>query len=118
MKKFTTEEKQLIINLSNAGKTAEEIAKVVDRSKHSIHQFMYNVRTGKVTVKGVSMRLPLDRKLVSLGEHKEEPIVEKIRDMSPREMIKKLYDLGYRIENNQLVCYVKQTVQVRDIIGA
>ena len=43
-------------------------------------------------------------------------IVEKLREMTPREMIKKLYDIGYRIEDNQLVCYVKQPVNVKDII--
>lgn len=38
-------------------------------------------------------------------------------ELSPRDMIKKLYSLGYRIENNQLVCYVKQVVKVKDIIA-
>ena len=36
--------------------------------------------------------------------------------MTPREMIAALYGLGYRIENNQLVCYQKITVNVKDII--
>jgi len=31
-------------------------------------------------------------------------------------MIKHLYNLGYRIENNQLVCYTKNVVKIQDII--
>lgn len=37
-------------------------------------------------------------------------------ELSPREMIKRLYDMGYRIENNQLVCYQKTVVKIQDII--
>lgn len=42
--------------------------------------------------------------------------VSQPKTMSPRDMIKKLYDMGYRIEDNRLVCYVKQTVKLSDII--
>lgn len=38
-------------------------------------------------------------------------------DFSPRDIIKHLYKLGYRIEDNKLVCYVKQQVNVKDIIN-
>ena len=34
-----------------------------------------------------------------------------------RDLIKHLYNLGYRIEDNKLVCYVKTAVNVKDIIG-
>lgn len=37
--------------------------------------------------------------------------------LTAREMIKRLYDMGYRIEDNELVCYVKQNVNVKDIIN-
>lgn len=37
--------------------------------------------------------------------------------MTPREMIKALYDMGYRIENNQLVCKVTRVVKIQDIIN-
>lgn len=53
----------------------------------------------------------------------EEPVKKKNEQkkmgdfpMTPREMIAALYGLGYRIENNQLVCYQKITVNVKDII--
>lgn len=47
------------------------------------------------------------------------PVKEKtLKDFSPREIIKYLYDLGYRIEDGKLVCFVKQTVNLKDIINA
>lgn len=46
-----------------------------------------------------------------------KPVVEKTATLSPREMIKALYDQGYRIENNSLVCYVRTPVNVKDIIA-
>ena len=41
-----------------------------------------------------------------------------LNDFQPKEIIKYLYKLGYRIEDNRLVCYVKQTVNIKDIINA
>lgn len=38
-----------------------------------------------------------------------------LNDFQPRDLIKHLYNLGYRIENNQLI--VKQTVNIKDIIN-
>ena len=37
--------------------------------------------------------------------------------MTPREMIKHLYTLGYRIKNNELVVLVEQRVNIKDIIN-
>ena len=72
----------------------------------------------KVTVKPNSETKALP------AESKEEqpapapaPVKEKtLKDFKSRDMIKYLYDMGYRIENNQLVCLVKQVVNVKDII--
>lgn len=41
-----------------------------------------------------------------------------LSDFQPRELIKHLYNLGYRIEDGKLVCLVKQTVNLKDIINA
>ena len=47
------------------------------------------------------------------------PVKEKtLKDFPPRDMIKYLYDMGYRIEDNKLVCLVKQVVNLKDIINA
>lgn len=115
---LTQEDIQMIINLYNAGKTAEEIAQVTGRTKHAIHQRIYLLKkSGQITDE--PNNLPPSRKLRPTGivhpvEQEKEPVK---KEMTPRDMIKALYDLGYRIEDNHLVCYVKQTVKLQDIIG-
>ena len=115
---LTQEDIQMIVNLYNAGKTAEETAEVTGRTKHAIHQRIYLLKkAGQITDK--PNNLPQSRKLRPTGvihpvEREEEPVK---KEMTPRDMIKALYDLGYRIEDNHLVCYVKQTVKLQDIIG-
>ena len=39
------------------------------------------------------------------------------KEITPREMIKRLYDLGYRIMDNMLVVLVPQPVKLNDIIN-
>lgn len=47
------------------------------------------------------------------------PVKEKtLNDFPPRDIIKHLYNLGYRIEDGKLVCYVRQNVNVKDIINS
>lgn len=47
-----------------------------------------------------------------------KPVKEKtLNDFSPRELIKNLYDRGYRIENGRLICIVHQVVNLKDIIN-
>lgn len=142
-KPFTKDEVEIILALWEEGHSAREISKVVDRTKGSIDAFLYTERkTGKYTkqfgiIMGDSTRTEKysPKKMAQskteaapaavVNPHKEEapphkddvkPEV-KAKEMTPREMIKKLYNLGYRIENNQLVCYVKQTVKIQDIIN-
>lgn len=48
------------------------------------------------------------------------PSVQKpasLSDFTPREIIKYMHGLGYRIENNQLVYYSKQVVNLKDVIN-
>jgi hypothetical protein len=40
-----------------------------------------------------------------------------LSDFTPREIIKYMHGLGYRIENNQLVYYSKQVVNLKDVIN-
>lgn len=47
-----------------------------------------------------------------------KPVKEKtLDDFPPRELIKNLYERGYRIENGKLICIVHQVVNVKDIIN-
>ena len=48
------------------------------------------------------------------------PLVQRpasLSDFTPREIIKYMHGLGYRIENNQLVYYSKQVVNLKDVIN-
>ena len=145
MKKiFDKSEAWLIIELDKEGKSTSEIAKEVGRTKASIQSFLEREHRDhrytkkfdlnnvdkpdvKKTEKAPDQRM---RSLMVAGvkvgetmaetiEGAESPVVSTVRtkELQPREMIKKLYDMGYRIENNQLVCYQKVVVKVNDIIN-
>ena len=43
--------------------------------------------------------------------------VPRLSDFSPRQMIKHLYDLGYRIEDNRIVFIKKEYVNIKSIIN-
>ena len=47
----------------------------------------------------------------------ENRLKPQLSDFKPREMIKYLYDLGFRIENNEIVYYEKRKVKLEDIIN-
>lgn len=102
---FTPEENNKIQRLYDEGKTAKEIGEAVGRTAGSIAQQVYNLR-----------KLAKENDTEQVGIlHTNAPTV-KLVELTPRQMIKKLYDLGYRIENNQLVCYTKNVVKIQDII--
>jgi hypothetical protein len=134
-KAYTTEEIRQILDLKKAGAYNREIAAVVGRSECSIATFLtaerttkrYSKRLNKASEKEKATTNMVDIKVngVKVAEapssivetHTETPAPVAVKTMTPREMIKALYNLGYRIENNQLVCYVKQTVKIQDIIN-
>ena len=119
---YSAEDLKLMIDLRKAGKTYAEIAHVIGRNEKAISMKFYQMnkeakKKGKEQTQAHAVeQKPEERKpvgVIAAGENKGMPVLQ----MSPREMIKKLYDLGYRIENNQLVCYVKQKVNIQDIIS-
>ena len=139
---FTEEEILDIVSLFNLGKPAKSIATKYERTVGSINQVIYNYThkkeksfAGKVALKvnGVTVaNVPSENMEHKINEEQiteainnaefvstettPSPVVEKTKTMTPREMIKYLYNQGYRIENNQLVCYVRTPVNVKDII--
>lgn len=54
---------------------------------------------------------------ISAKPQKEFVQTKTLDDFSSRDMIKKLYDRGYRIEDGKLVCYIKKSVQLNEILG-
>ena len=58
------------------------------------------------------------KQAVSKMENAIKPVKEKtLDDFTPREIIRHMYNLGYRIENGKLVCIVHQVVNLKDIIN-
>ena len=58
------------------------------------------------------------KQAVEVMQNIVKPVKEKtLDDFSPRELIKNLYDRGYRIENGRLICIVHQVVNIKDIIN-
>ena len=133
-KEYNTKEINQIIFMRNQGKPWKEISKATGRSVNAL-SFKWNQLKNKGHVEdlnvggkkvGVTLAYSIEETPKPAVEAKPEPKPEVKQEpqqfvqtatMTPREMIKKLYDMGYRIEENKLVCYVKQTVNVKDIIN-
>ena len=129
-KLFSADDIKMIFNLRQEGRSYKQIAESTGRTVAAITRFFqcermtkkYSARLseanggGKVELKvnGVKVgEAPVEMVETSV----ESKVVRAEKEMSPREMIKRLYDMGYRIENNQLVCYVRREVKLQDIIN-
>jgi len=109
------------------GLTQTEIAELMGRSFNSITKYC---NKHGLSSRKMKQNFPanVQAKIDNVVEKKEvpttivvssTPVKEKtLKDFQARDMIKYLYDLGYRIEDGKLVCYVKQAVNVKDIINA
>lgn len=133
LRKYTTEEAKLILELYEKGKTLQEIGYVVGRTQGAISAFISTERKdgryskrieknnngGRVDLKVNGVKVgDAPAALVERKETQAAPKPEvRQKEMTPREMIKKLYDMGYRIENNQLVCIQKVVVKLQDILN-
>lgn len=99
-KNYTLAEQTTIQEMYKAGKTAVEIANILDRTPAAIRSFIQREK----------------------DKDKEPEVKEVIKEvvkkekLTPREMIKQLYDLGYRIKNNGLVVVSVQEVNLADIV--
>jgi predicted transcriptional regulator len=123
-KTFDKSEAWLIIELDKEGKSASEIANEVGRTTASIRSFLereYRDQryTKKFNLDNVDkpVQVKPDTPAPKFTMEAPQKHEERAKELSPREMIKKLYDMGYRIENNQLVCYQKVVVKVNDILN-
>ena len=130
MKGYTTTEIEEIRNFYLKDLLpVDEIAELMGRSKKAILNVVHRSgwhRNTRVKSAGSLSRAPIKRDPIPMPEEKDTPktivedakviITKTLDDFTPREIIKHMYRLGYRIEDNQLVCIVKQKVNVKDII--
>ena len=127
-REITTTELAEIRSFVKDGCTAAEIGELMGRSKKAVQGIIQRFHLREVAPKPVelpeSVKAMLPKEENSVTEPKPAPVIEKevkpkettLFDFDPRDIIKHLYNLGYRIENNQLVCVIKKTVNIRDII--
>ena len=122
-KDFTTTEISEICSYLKDGCTYAEIGELMGRTKKSIQNLVYRNRWTDGRIKTVSttheaLDMVPETKTPKILVEDHSPVIEKtLRDFTPREIIKYMYELGYRIEDNQLVCIVKQKVNVKVIIN-
>ena len=142
-KEFTTTEINEIRGFLKDGLTYGEVGELMGRSKKSIENLSQRQGWTKGRFKDepeTNQEPPwneilkaqetkheepvLEMKVEEVVEEKPSPVVEvkpvkekTLNDYSARELIKNLYDRGYRIENGKLICIVHQVVNIKDIIN-
>lgn len=123
-KDYTTNELAEIKGYLKDGCSQEEIAELMGRSKKSIQNTILRQGWTKGRFRESSDNaVPVWKTTVveteqELKKNEPVPVKEKtLSDFTPREIIRYMYNLGYRIEDNKLVCIVKQVVNVKDIIN-
>lgn len=132
-KPYTTSEIKNILDLFyNQKESVKDIAIATDRTEKAIFSAIARYKhmaTSVVSEPNMSKKakelvdnlLKKDSETESRAEEvapvKVEPLVRNNYIMAPRDMIKYLYSLGYRIKNNELVVLVEQKVNLKDIIN-
>lgn len=123
-KDYTTNELAEIKGYLKDGCNIAEIAELMGRSKKSIENTILRQGWTRGRFRESSDNaVPVWKTTVveteqELKKNEPVPVKEKtLSDFIPREIIRYMYNLGYRIEDNKLVCIVKQVVNVKDIIN-
>ena len=96
----------VVNSLLARGCTYAQIAETIGVPRGTLSAFLSRrgIKKGRATVTPVITQVA--------------PVKQKtIEDFSPRELIKRLYQLGYRIENNSLVVITKQKVNIMSVIN-
>lgn len=128
-KDLTTTELNEIKSLLNEKLTYAEIGELLGRSERSVSNAVqrHHLKDGlkaSTTATPKAWESDIVKTTIENTNKPHEvpmpPVAKKektLKDFNPRDIIKYMYDLGYRIENNELVCMVKQKVNLKDIIN-
>ncbi len=100
-KHYTKDELDKMVQLKREGASYEEIARMFNRTPHAVQQKLSTLGTRK------------DNE----GSSEEAPKRKPLDDYQPREIIKYLYNLGYRIKDNKLVFIYEQVVNMKSVLG-
>ena len=106
--RFTKEEIAQVIELKEAGLSTADIAEMLGRNPNQIKDLLFRLKKKETTQSkdDVTVSVPTP------------PKSEKtLKDFDPRDMLKQLYDLGYRIDEKGIYVMVKQYVNLKSIIN-
>lgn len=109
VKPWTTEDIATLGIMRSEGKTIAEIAEKLGRSKPAIWSFIKKLKNNGGQPDDVNWDTP----------RCDEPALTKqktLDDFTPREMIKHLYNLGYRIIDGDLYLVQQTRVNLEDVI--
>lgn len=114
-KPYTQEELEQMREMRKQGATYKEIADMFGRTENAVMV--------KFSQMGWSVTNPSKAKRLQAEQQKElttvpDKLVRKLQlsDFEPREMIKYLYNLGYRIKNNKLVFVTEKVVNMKAVL--
>ena len=107
-KRYTAKEWAEVVDMFNQGATYQEIAEMTGRTPDAIRV--------KLNLAGMTRR-PVSQKTENPPKEKKLVKIPTIEDFPPRDLIKRLYDLGYRIKNNKLYVVTEKVVNIADIIS-
>ena len=109
MSKYTKEELEQMLMLREQGATWKELSEIYGRTPHGIEQRLYTYKKER-ELRGGAEPAKVEEQPKRLVK------MPTLADFSPRDMIKHLYSLGYRIENNQLVVVQRKVVNIQDVL--
>ena len=104
---YTEQELNEMRELKKQGATYADIAKMFNRTESALMFKFHELGWTNNGLNGESK--PAVKSTVPARE-------KTLSDFSPSDMIRHLYNMGYRIENNKLVCIVRQPVNMKDIL--
>lgn len=114
-KPYTQEELEQMREMRKQGATYKEIADMFERTENAVmvkfSQMGWSVANPS---KANRMRAEQPKELTTVPDK----LVRKLQlsDFEPREMIKYLYNLGYRIKNNKLVFVTEKVVNMKAVL--
>ena len=135
MKGYTITEVNQMIQMRKEGASYQEIAEMFGRSKFAVQKKLSQmgacVKQPEQLLRGKAKKAAAEKAMtVPPISDKPAPVVKSemtqvsnapvrkamLSDFSPREIIKYLYNLGYRIEDNQIVFYQRQVVNIKSVL--
>ena len=115
---LTKEEKALAVLWRKQGKSCISIAEALGRSRSCISRYFQHVKENPALLPdSVKEQHPAEIPKIVNDLTVKDDVKLSLYNFQPRDIIKHLYNLGYRIDNNRLVCLVKQPVNLKDIIN-